>query len=90
MIDTSTTAGKIAVMQAFEDDKAIQAYLNDENDRGWENVLTVPQWMWVDYTYRIKPQTVEEAASDHFNNCVDGNYIDFFKAGAKWQKEKDE
>ena len=42
------------------------------------------------YGNRIKPQTVEDAASDHFNSNVDENFIEFFKAGAQWQKEQDQ
>jgi len=65
-IDTSTTAGKIKVMQAYEDGSAIQAHYRLHNRNGWLDFLggDVPEWRWLDCDYRIKPQTVEDAAKD--------------------------
>lgn len=93
-IDTSTTAGKIAVMQAFEGGKQIE--FNDSDGCGWCEMLSneEPAWHWVACRYRIKPQTVEEAAKDHaiykYNNTLtmSSDRHDSFIVGAKWQKEQ--
>jgi len=94
MIDTSTTAGKIAVMQAFEDGKAIQ-YKN----RGYSWVdfrVNTPMWNWKEVGYRIKPQTVEEAAIEtankHFYETKEHSnaHLNGFRAAIQWQKEQDQ
>lgn len=93
MIDTSTTAGKIEVMQAFEDGSIIQAY--KYKSHGWSTIPNevMPKWRWSEFDYRVKPQ-VEEAAKEYskgkYPKCAD--HVDIridFKAGAKWQKEQD-
>lgn len=89
-IDTSTTAGKIAVMQAYEDGQLIQSNHDDPN--GWFTPLGI-SWNWVNHDYRIKPQTVEEAAKIYATtpkaSLVNAAEYDF-KQGAKWQKEQDQ
>ena len=94
MINTSTTAGKIAVMQAYENGKKIEAYLND--DIGWSGFLgNEPLWKWCEYDYRIKPQTVEEAsissANKHLYETSEAarSHTQGFVKGAQWQKEQD-
>jgi hypothetical protein len=48
----TTTAEKIAVMQAFEDGEAIERL-----DCGkWSPFNYEPSWNWYKYSYRIKPQ----------------------------------
>lgn len=91
-IDTKTTAGKIAVMQAFEDGKHIEAYKND--NFGWTGPVNFqPLWRWGEFDYRIKPQTVQDAAEQFIRSKADvkfsKNSIHFgFVAGAEWQKSK--
>ena len=89
-IDTSTTAGKIQVMQASNDGKAIERSLNGE----WSLISnSVVGWHWDCVDYRIKPQTVEEAAECHVVKVGSSNghkeRIFDFMAGAQWQKEQD-
>jgi hypothetical protein len=51
-IDTSTTAGKIAVMSAFErGEKIVSNYLFDPNSVPFN--VTYPSWDWSMYTYEI-------------------------------------
>lgn len=50
-----TTAGKIAVMQAYEDGKQIQFSNNNNEWKDWTIPLE-PTWNWVDYDFRIKPE----------------------------------
>ena len=50
-----TTAGKIAVMQAYEDGKQIQFSNNNNEWKDWTIPLE-PIWNWVDYDFRIKPE----------------------------------
>jgi len=93
-IDTSTTAGKIAVMQAFEDGKQIQHHRTTENTVGWVST-GCPIWQWNEYFYRIKPQTVEEAAREYSKDAAwERNYKDGFIEGsvfgAQWKKEQDQ
>ena len=93
MIDTSTTAGKIAVMQAFVSGLAIEAISHNEWIvlRGDVEIA----WKWDELDYRIKPQTVEEAAIDYADNTLGMIYSRTqqergFVAGAQWQKEQDQ
>ena len=53
-IDTSTTAGKIAVMQAFADGKKIQAMTKGRII--WDDIKANPCWDWSYFNYRIVPQ----------------------------------
>jgi len=89
MIDTSTTAGKIAVMQAFETGKTVEFFI--ERSESWEflDSKLTPVWDWFKCSYRIKPQTVEEAAKHHVRTVEFLDYQGGFIAGAKWQKEQD-
>lgn len=96
-IDTSTTAGKIAVMQAFESGKNIQLMLNceeivwvDFNDAG--RVI----WNWERFNYRIKPQTSKEAAECaaegiFFSGGMPSRdfFIRSFVLGAEWKAEQE-
>ena len=97
-IDTSTTAGKIAVMQAYEDGKEVQVRDASSCVVGWGKIFhNPPKWSWHDSDYRIKPQTVEEAAKAHVERwgiiCADEKIslekaaINDFKAGVKWRDE---
>jgi len=56
-IDTTTTAGKIAVMQAFEDGKVIESRMKPLPDN-W-TVAKPPVWNWMSMDYRIKPEPRE-------------------------------
>ena len=89
-IDTSTTAGKIQVMQAHADGKIIQVRVDRAG--GW--VEKEPRWNWTSIDYRIKPQTLHQAAQDSINYDEEHTeYVDGYHAGAEfgaqWQKEKD-
>lgn len=89
-IDTSTTAGKIQVMQAFVDGKTVQNKVGS----AWYDVSENCTWLW-DFPYRMKPQTVEEAAnmaSDNYGFHENKTHLNFkhgFIQGADWQKEQD-
>ena len=93
MIDTSTTAGKMAVMQAYEDGKEIQCRLAGDDWWCWvDSEHGVPRWGWGQSEYRIKPQTVEEAAKTSnrfYEGQAVGAYDDGFIRGAQWQKDQD-
>lgn len=94
-IDTSTTAGKIAVMQAAIDGENIELCFlgrdgcwTDLNERG-------TQWNWDEYDYRVEPQTIEEAAeasakdSGHKHTELNSHHYNGFLKGAQWQKDQD-
>ena len=49
-----TTAEKIAVMQAYEDGKAIQ--VSPIGFAMWNDKSMPPLWNWAEYDYRIKPE----------------------------------
>ena len=90
-IDTSTTSGKIKVQQAWIDRECI--FYKAKQTNGWMdlNPLTEPVWAWGDIDYKLKPQTVEEAAEVHVGECAssDGHKeraIDFI-AGVEWRDE---
>lgn len=90
MIDTSTIEGKIAVMQAYADGKNIERRVMHTSD--WFPAKDIG-WDWIAYEYRIRPQTLEEAATKHVNMLDDGykwSYGDAmtaFRLGAKWAAE---
>jgi len=95
MIDTSTTAGKIAVMQAFDNGDDIQSRFKSPMG-DWGNITFSNmniQWHWGVQDYRIKPQTVEDAAVMHSIRYADErrarHAINDFMAGSEWQKEQD-
>lgn len=50
-----TTKEMIAVMQAYEDGKAIEFKGKMESELNWQPC--VPLWNWIDNDYRIKPET---------------------------------
>ena len=90
-IDTSTTAGKIEVMQAFIDGKGIEgkAIVNDKWIR-----ISPSTWDWKNLDYRIAPQTVEEAAREsgrerfYETNDQYEAHMSGFVRGSKWKKEQ--
>ena len=91
-IDTSTTAGKIVVMQAFDDGKQIQCMLNCE-EIIWVDFNNAGRaiWNWEKFKYRVKPETVEDASLEYVKDIFTPTCYevrDGFKAGAKWQKEQ--
>ena len=49
-----TTEEMIAVMHAFADGKPIQVRLGE--DAEWLDTIA-PKWSWIDYDYRVKPNT---------------------------------
>ena len=90
-IDTSTTAGKIKVMQACDDGYTLQYkhilsdVLHDFNNKN-------PFWNWVECDYFIKPQTAEEAAKESWRNnylfsSAKHSFLKAFELGAKWREE---
>ena len=88
-----TTLEKIAVMQAFEDGKTIEYNIKDRGI-GWAK-SSYPLWNWGESDYRIKPLTLEEAASKYCEywevSILEKAAVkNTFKAGAKWQKEQSE
>ena len=90
-IDTITTAGKVAVMEAEESGKEIEATRYDPN--GWFDPLAI-SWNWSKFNYRIKPQTLHQAARESIEyNSEHTQYVDGYHAGAKfgakWQREQD-
>lgn len=68
-IDTSTTAGKIAVMQAHEGGKKIQALFVAPNTE-WHD-SPHPSWDWANFDYRIKPEPKVIWVVSWFYNGVD-------------------
>ena len=85
-----TTLEKIAVMQACEEGKTIEIFANDR----WE-VVIAPLWDWFNADYRVKPETLEDAASKYCEywevSVLEKVAVkNTFKAGAKWQKEQSE
>jgi len=91
-IDTSTTAGKIAVMQAYEDGKDIS--YKRKSDKVWISIGGNLSWSW-DYTdYRIKPQSLTEAAIINYTGAASfESYAQAYEAGAifgaQWQKDQE-
>ena len=65
-IDTSGTAGKIAVMQAFAEGNKVQMRRLDAIDSNNWMLQSCPCWNWFLYDYRIYPQpkTRQLRASD--------------------------
>lgn len=94
-VDTSTTAGKIAVMQAYEGGKEIQIHFLGEGGVWTEISKSASLWNWAEYKFRIKPQTVEQAAKAYLTSHYMGKpkdeieLINMAKFGAEWQKEQD-
>jgi len=94
-IDTSTTVGKIAVMQHFSDGKTIQ--FDNADSSSWIDFNQSEgevDWDWGNYDYRIKPKTLNEAATLSIKYNVEHcEYVDGYHAGAifgaQWQREQD-
>lgn len=95
-IDTSTTAGKIAVMGECMKGNAIQQKYNS-NSSAWAETDYYKGtiiWNWAAFDYRIKPKTLQEAAEEYFKNSYmnsehqhKNSIINDFKKGAQWQKD---
>lgn len=90
-----TTREKIAVMQAFENGKVIEfKYSGNYSWTDYRKTEGECGWCWDECSYRIKPQTVEEAAECHVVKIGSSNghkerVFDFI-AGAEWQKNQPE
>jgi hypothetical protein len=65
-IDTSTTAGKIRVMDAYDRGEAVQAFHRQGKQWGSRLIRNEackdPTWDWSVYDYRIAPSTALQAA----------------------------
>jgi len=93
-IDTSTTTGKIELMQEFQvNGKEVQAKDKAIKGEGWFEPSFIT-WNWDGLDYRIKPQTVEEAAEECSFKYFDGethNRSESFETGfcygVKWRDE---
>ena len=93
-IDTSTTAGKIEVQQAWVNRKPVcyKPNLIDE----WRDLdpTTEPVWAWETADYKLRPQTVEEAITEWLVNNLwtslstkDEAYTFGFENALKWRDE---
>lgn len=97
-IDTSTTAGKIEVQQAWIDGKDVMKKRFDCSSKSPLDKDCEPLWNWDMYRYSIKPQTVEEAADVYASGLTEAEQNNGFyalkntgfKAGVQWQKEQDQ
>lgn len=91
-IDTSTTEGKIEVMQAPKEGKEVQANDLTVEAEGWFDPYVIT-WNWYKFNYRIKPPTIEEAvrgAADLDTRELQRSNIGWAKFGAEWQKDQDQ
>jgi len=52
----TTTAEKIAIMQAYVDGKTIEVRMRKYSDRYEWLHITVPSWDWSNCAYRVKPE----------------------------------
>jgi len=91
-IDTTTTTGKILLMQECDfNKKAVQRKPHDETE--WLDVIK-PNWNWGTCDFRLKPKTIEEAShnsyflSDPFPNQCNA-YQEGARFGVEWQKDQD-
>lgn len=65
-IDTSTTAGKIAVMQAYERGEEIEWRPSECIGHPWQSPpCSGPAWGWSNTDYRIKPREPREFLIRH-------------------------
>ena len=91
-IDTSTAAGK--------DKKLASLYLARSEGKIIQHRDIVGKWFdtpllsQISYSFRIKPQTVEEAANKYFEDTDEcegwrKTHVNCFTVGAKWQKDQD-
>lgn len=70
-IDTTTTAGKIAVMQAFERGEPCEWQYQEGDGDEWLRV-EVPSWNWDEINYRVKPREPREywiVGNGHMQNA---------------------
>ena len=91
-IDTSTEAGK--------DEKLASLYLARSKGKIIQHRDAIGKWfdntsnLTLSYSFRIKPQTVEDAANQAANEKLMETrsehhyYVDGFKAGAKWKENQ--
>jgi len=91
MNDTAATKGNMEVMQAYVDGKKIQMKQHGSDDV-WLTVGGAPIWNWSGLEYRIRPQTVEEAANEYTDNkypyeCERAAIKYDFTEGVKWGRE---
>jgi len=89
MIDTSTTAGKIKVQQAWVDGKYIIREVRDGGKFFTLSNGVEPVWSWDLNRYFIKPQTILEAASNYSSSFAGGRAViqQTFIAAVKWRDE---
>jgi hypothetical protein len=59
-IDTATTAGKIAIMQAYERGEEIQCSIGRSGHWDTWIIDSPPSWDWKTNAYRIKPRVPRE------------------------------
>lgn len=73
-IDTSTTAGKIAVMQAYERGEACEWRPKQvtEPQVDWQHVGQQLQWNWCNTDYRIAPPVPARTALQAARECRAG------------------
>lgn len=80
-IDTSTTAGKIAVMRAYERGEAVISRYRKNSPDSWgvattkDNEVHRYYWNWKDYDYRIAPPPVARTALQRARACRSGMTI---------------
>lgn len=70
--DTSTTAGKIAVMQQAHDDGWNVQYKFKRKEMDWEFVGGRPLWDWDSTDYRIAPPAPTRSALQAARECREG------------------
>lgn len=80
-IDTETTAGKISIMQAFEDGAECQ--WRYKGTGAWEPVEN-PSWNWDRNEYRIKPTGPRE----FYVSVADGVAYHYTEGDEDWNFEK--
>lgn len=75
-IDTSTTAGKIAVMQAYERGEAVISRYRKNSPDSWgvattkDNEVHRYYWNWKDYDYRIAPPPAQRSALQNARDVI--------------------
>jgi hypothetical protein len=89
-IDTSTTAGKIAVQQAWIEGKVIKYKCFKSEITRTLSKNRQPMWAWDKNRYFIVPQTAKEGFEELYRNMENLEYHKFFEGGVEWQKEQDQ
>lgn len=86
-IDTSTTAGKIAVMQAYERGEAVISRYRKNSPDSWgvattkDNEVHRYYWNWKDYDYRIAPPPAPRSALQNARSRMKSVLADEASAG---------